>query len=331
MANSECPDAEFSKEMRRLYDEKRPALEQAKSKLRKSLRRVVGSIEDRDLVRAALRPVRIKEFESFRSKALRECWSADEALSVCSDLVGGRVVCNNLEDVRRFSELLKESGIDARPLVDEQDHVHAPDEKGYRALHLDLKLNVGKSAFQAEIVPCEVQIRTRLQDAWAELTHEDIYKQANLPEDLEARARDLAEVLAAADQIATRIRSRAMRERSAPSSRPDMDRVSEAGLSYMFKEIFGRSPADYAVRQALDVCQRLDIRSLEDLPKYLGNKGNEGFPEDVRIPEGPGPTVCRAIRIVLLLCNPPVHVPPIDKVLASTRTNTRTNTRSNSH
>ena len=75
MANSECPDADFSKNLRRLYDEKRPALEQAKSKLRKTLRQVVGSIEDRDLVRAELRPVRIKEFDSFRSKALRECWS----------------------------------------------------------------------------------------------------------------------------------------------------------------------------------------------------------------------------------------------------------------
>ena len=283
MTNSKYSDPEFSKELERLYGEKRPALGRAKARLGKTLREVIGSIEDRELVRAELRSVRIKEFESFRAKVLRKGWSACEALSVCSDLVGGRVVCNNVEDVRRFAELLIESGVDARPLVDEQDHMHVPDERGYRALHLDLRLNVGKHPLRREIVPCEVQVRTRLQDAWAELSHGDIYKQANLPEDLEARARDLAEVLAAADRIASRIRSRALRERRAPSSRPDMDRVSEAGLSYMFKEYFGRSPADYAVRQAMDVCRKLDIRSLKDLPDYLDNPGNEGFPEDVRI------------------------------------------------
>ena len=115
---------------------------------------------------------------------------------------------------RRFAELLKETRIDALPLVDEKDHIHAPDARGYgyRAIHLDLKSNVGDSKLRSEIVPFEIQIRTRLQDAWAALSHEDIYKQADRPDDLEAWARDLADVLPAVDQTAPRIRSHAMRK-----------------------------------------------------------------------------------------------------------------------
>ena len=273
----------MTEELRRLYDSKVPAFERARERLLEILHEVARSIEDRNLVRAQVRDVRIKSFESFRSKVVRKSWSADEALSVCSDLVGGRVVCNNVEDVRRFAELLKENSGDVRPLIDEQDYILAPEGRGYRALHLDLKLNVSKTAYDYEIVSCEVQIRTLLQDAWAELAHDDIYKQTRLPEDLEARASDLAEVLAAADRIAGSIRSRALRERTPPADRPALDVVSETTLSFLFKEYFGRAPADYAVRQALTLCERLDLRSLERLPEHLNNDGNEGFPEDVRL------------------------------------------------
>ena len=114
-----------------------------------------------------------------------------------------------------------------------------------------------------------MQIRSRLQDAWAELSHDDIYKQPGLPEDLRARAKDLAEVLAAADRIASDIRSRVMRETSSPEHRPAMGKVSAEGLAYSFREVFGRSPPDYAIRLALNLCDRLQIASLEGFPELL--------------------------------------------------------------
>lgn len=283
MTNTEKNAQKLTKELRRLYNDKMPAFQRAKKKLRQNLNKVVKSIEDRDLVRAKVVGLRIKDFDSFRSKVMRKSWSAEESMAVCSDLVGGRVVCNNVEDVRRFAELLKENSADVRPLIDEEDFILQPQEKGYRALHLELKLNANESTFDYEIVPCEVQIRTLLQDAWAQLAHDDIYKQKNLPEDLEARATDLAEVLAAADRIAGNIRSRAMQERTAPAKPPVLDVISGDALSYLFKKYFGRSPADYAVRQATNLCEQLGIHSLEELPKYLNNDGNEGFPEDVRL------------------------------------------------
>ncbi len=224
-------------------------------------------------MRAEVLGVRIKDLSSVQRKAESSGWEADQALSRCGDLIGGRVVCNNVEDVQRFAELLKEKLPATWGEVDVQDYTSEPNEGGYRALHVNFRLYVGEHLFQPDLVPCEVQIRSRLQNAWAELSHDDIYKQPGLPEDLRARAKDLAEVLAAADRIASDIRSRVMRETESQEHRPEMGQISAAGLAFSFKEVFGRSPPDYAVRRALNLCDRLQIVSLEGFSDVLGRTG----------------------------------------------------------
>ena len=254
-----------------IYKRKFPVLRRARDRLRSILEKIIENIEDRKLVRAQIRRLRIKKLSSVQEKADTNGWSAADALWRCSDLIGARVVCNNIEDVYRFRELLKERL--ACPEDDDfkvQDYIIAPKEGGYRAIHVNLRLHFGEDLSNSNPVPCEVQIQSRLQDAWAVLTHDDIYKQPELPEDLRARAKDIAEVLAVADKIASDIRSRAMREIPSPAHQPDMRRVSVEGLAYSFKHVFGRSPGDYEVRLALDHCDRLHITTLEEFPKILG-------------------------------------------------------------
>ena len=254
-----------------IYKRKFPVLRRAKDRLRSILEKIIENIEDRNLVRARIRKLRIKKLSSVQRKADTNGWSAADALWRCSDLIGARVVCNNIEDVYRFRELLKERL--ACPEDDDfkvQDYISNPQDGGYRALHVDFSLDLSEHPLQRDRVPCEVQIQSRLQDAWAVLTHDDIYKQPELPEDLRARAKDIAEVLAAADKIASDIRSRAMREMSIPSYPPDMRRVSREGLVYSFKDVFGRSPGDHVIRLALAHCDRLHITTLEEFPKILG-------------------------------------------------------------
>ncbi|MCY3876730.1 MAG: hypothetical protein OXF88_20865 [Rhodobacteraceae bacterium] len=262
-------DASGTAGIREDYEDRAPALDRVADRLRSILESVVATIESKTLVRAEVRRVRIKKLSSVKRKAESGGWKADQALSHCSDLIGGRVVCNNVEDAQRFAELLKEKLPSIWSEVDVQDYTKEPNEGGYRALHVNFRLDVGDGVFRRDLVPCEVQIRSLLQDAWAELSHDDIYKQPDLPEDLRARAKDLSEVLAAADRIASDIRSRVMRETESQEHRPDMDQVSAAGLAFGFREVFGRSPPDYAVRRALNLCDRLQIESLEGFLEVL--------------------------------------------------------------
>lgn len=269
------------------YSQVRPLLEHAANRLRSLLQDVVGRIEDRRLVRVEFDAVRPKTPASLARKAREAGWSPDETLSRCPDLVGGRVGCNNVEDVYRFEALLRERlPFEAGP-VERQDYIHTPKD-GYRALHLNFRLDAG-TPLAPQAVPCEVQIRSRLQDAWAELSHADIYKHDDLPADLLARAVDLSRLLAAAEEIAGDIRARVRQVTEPPDEQPPLTRVSAAGLAYIFKDVFGRAPADYVVRMALSTSEDLDIAALEGLPTILKRQAfrdrlNEGYSELLPIP-----------------------------------------------
>src|SRR5262249_33938311 len=136
-------------------------------------------------------------------------------------------------------------------------------------LHVNLRLNIGKHPFMPDLIGCEVQIRTRLQDAWAELSHDDIYKQPTQFEGLRHRAKDLAELLATADKIAADIRWQAAREVVPPTQQPNLTQVSVEGLAFVFRSVFGRSPPEYKVQSAINLADRLSITSLERLPAVL--------------------------------------------------------------
>jgi len=122
-----------------IYRAKRPALERAEAQLRSLLEAVVSQIEDRRLVRAELDDVRSKCLPELKSKATKFGWSAKDAFTRCSDLVGGRVVCNNVEDVYRFEELVKAHLPVDSGQIEREDYIDKPKRQGYRALHLNLR------------------------------------------------------------------------------------------------------------------------------------------------------------------------------------------------
>ena len=64
-----------------IYDRRAPALKRARHQLRSVLSDVVAAIEDRAVVRAEVRSVRIKGLSSVERKAAAKGWKDDEALS----------------------------------------------------------------------------------------------------------------------------------------------------------------------------------------------------------------------------------------------------------
>ncbi|MFA7281948.1 MAG: hypothetical protein WC100_17830 [Sterolibacterium sp.] len=249
-----------------VYRRREGDLTRVLQRLTSLLRDVEARIEDKTLVRARLLAYRVKSLESLQRKARKNKWKGEDAFAHCPDLIGARVVCNNLEDVYRFAELLRERlPWDSRFEI--QDYIKTPNSHGYRSLHINFMLDA-TDTFVPDRVGCEVQIRTRLQDAWGELTHGDIYKQDDVPEDLREQALHLADLLVTADKMASTIRRRAVQVVS-PGERPDLSAISLDALAFLFRERFGRSAPDYAMRQALNACQDLGVSSLEGFQALL--------------------------------------------------------------
>lgn len=130
------------------------------------------------------------------------------------DIVGTRVTCNTKDDVNAVVAAIQSvvESTDGHKVFSrgrddwKKDYVSGPKESGYRAVNLTLAVYVPQGG-HLSLIPCEVQVRTLLQHAWGELTHEDTYKPGVSPPPLVVTlSRRLADALAVMDDIALDLR-----------------------------------------------------------------------------------------------------------------------------
>jgi putative GTP pyrophosphokinase len=129
---------------------------------------------------------RVKSFESWYSKRiriLRNAKAAHREPIAITDVVALRVVCPFLRDLR-----MAESSICASFKVLEVERKGSERsfrEFGYESIHLLVELpeEIGREALGFESPAVEVQLRTILQEAWAEVEHELVYKAEFTPFD----------------------------------------------------------------------------------------------------------------------------------------------------
>jgi putative GTP pyrophosphokinase len=151
---------------------------------------------------------RYKEFGSYYKKYLK-LLNAQKGDPVITDLIGLRVVCPFLEDLRAVEDIIRE-----RFTVLELDRKGAHfsfKEFGYESVHLLIKIpdSLLEKRGRCNCEVAEIQIRTILQDAWAEVEHELVYKAEFTPFD-DPMKRKLAAVnasLSLADSIFQEIRT----------------------------------------------------------------------------------------------------------------------------
>ncbi len=147
---------------------------------------------------------RVKSFNSYYKKVLRlKPQSVEQGFDLIylTDMMGIRMICAFLEDINIAVEQIK-TLFDIKE-VEVKGAEKKFSEFGYESTHVLVKIPddfrpelTGKyeklKPISDEIV-CEIQIRTILQDAWAEVEHELIYKTEFNPFDIPLR-RKLASI-----------------------------------------------------------------------------------------------------------------------------------------
>jgi putative GTP pyrophosphokinase len=150
---------------------------------------------------------RIKNFKSYFTKYLRFLKMGEKNPKI-TDLLGVRIICPFIEDLSASEDLIRNNF----EIVETERKGHYTfKEFGYESTHILIK--IPQSIIEERGEPgtdiAEIQIRTILQDAWAEVEHEIIYKTEFSPFD-EPMKRKLAAVnasLSLADIIFQEIRS----------------------------------------------------------------------------------------------------------------------------
>ena len=136
-----------------------------------------------------------------------------------------------------------------------QDYIRSPKPSGYRAIHFDVYCDVEYKGAQHK-VRCEVQIQTLLQNSWAILTHQDIYKsESDLPKHVVLLSRRLADQLAVLDDIAQDIRN-AVSETVQYSEASDEEAITKEGLANVYYDRFGSALHDYQIQVWMNTLAR---------------------------------------------------------------------------
>jgi putative GTP pyrophosphokinase len=156
---------------KRLYDRYRPQYEMAQAKISRKIRKLLFQNQ----INAILR-IRVKTFDSFFNKLLRFYNDGCRQDLMISDLIGIRIICSFIGDIEVIRQLLVNNFTVTE--IEQKGAAHSFKEFGYDSLHFLIQLpkEMITNPIPYTQQSCEIQVRTKLQDAWAEVEHELIYK-----------------------------------------------------------------------------------------------------------------------------------------------------------
>jgi putative GTP pyrophosphokinase len=203
---------------RRILQEKYNQHAEAMIKVTKELRDIIEQAVQ-NLPSMPTIKCRPKDFKSFFKKymsilnsetpELQAKISIHDGMPRITDLIGIRIVCPFLEEVDTVGAVLKKTFEIVE--VERKGSNHSFKEFGYESIHILVKIpeKLTEKYGDCGCDVAEIQIRTILQDAWAEVEHELVYKAEFTPFD-EPMKRKLAAInanLSLADLIFQEIRS----------------------------------------------------------------------------------------------------------------------------
>lgn len=122
---------------------------------------------------------RAKDVDQIIKKAIRKRYA--DPLNEMKDRAGARITLTYEYQVAEAIELVRS----LLRVEDEEDkhHTLAANELGYLGYHLDCRLPPALIGDDRELddLRCEIQIHTRMQSVWAEVSHELVYKARPAP------------------------------------------------------------------------------------------------------------------------------------------------------
>lgn len=233
--------------LRTSYDHEQAFLHHVEEQLRALLDGAIRTFKTQNPHIAAPKSAecRIKEFAKIIKKieAKKAVWDHPTVFDIAedgkvvlptNDLVGGRIVCATPEDVQRFTEIVQSR---QQQLLDIVAECKKRDD-GYSAHHVDAKLHVFREG-RAVWFPVEIQVKTLLQDAWANFGNDEFYKSSEAaPPISQEISKHLAHVLAGLDLIGQAIRDEKVRRKAVVEYKPEETLVTLNTLGHLAQAQF---------------------------------------------------------------------------------------------
>jgi len=190
--------------LKEIYDELYPAYDGILQSLRRQVRQLLDANRSFFAIKS-----RVKHFDAYFDKLIKiSRHERPGEKSAITDMLGLRIVCPFLEDIKMVENLIRSSFKVLE--LDRKGARQAIGEFGYESIHLLIKADPvchGRGLPHTSDM-CEIQLRTILQDAWAEVEHELVYKSdINMPnESIRRKLASLNATLTLSDLIFQELR-----------------------------------------------------------------------------------------------------------------------------
>lgn len=273
------------------YDQNRARYERLADSVRATL---VSAITHANIPYLSV-TARAKEIDSFREKIARKGYQNPQ--QEMTDLAGIRVIAYIESDVERICDLVRSAfRIHPDQSLDKRAEL-GKDRFGYRSVHFvcDLgehRLKLSENTPYKDHV-FEVQVRTVLQHAWAEIEHDRGYKfSGNMPAEIERQLNAQAAILEVVDREFTRIADEldkyAIEVRKQADSGEFKAKIDRPSLSSYMQSLAAKIP-NVKVIDITDVrdyetvigeLSRLGIFTLADLNPYFSPEFLQRYQKD---------------------------------------------------
>ncbi|MFH8975730.1 GTP pyrophosphokinase family protein [Streptomyces sp. NPDC017890] len=220
---------------------------------------------------------RIKTIDSFLEKVIRKSYASP--FEQAEDIVGARVVCLFLADLSSIKDALRKTF----DVISEEDKVNEGEVSsfGYMSHHFICRLSSAHSGPRYDTIKgirFEVQVRTILMDAWANISHYLAYKnEESIPADLVRDFHALSGLLYVADRQFQNLNRDAVH--SAVQAEHDIirsrDILSSAINADTVAALFRRQQPDRTRASEKDIAEFIsellwiDLNDLRDLARIL--------------------------------------------------------------
>lgn len=234
---------------------------------------------------------RVKTVESLRGKVKRKNYSN---LAEITDLCGIRIITYFSDDVDRIAELIsQEFEVDVENTIDKRKN-EDPTKFGYVSLHYVVSLKEENSSSilyrRFENIKLEIQIRTVMQHAWAEIEHDLGYKsKEDIPNQYRRQFSILAGLIELADEKFLQLKNninnyeKEVREKL-PTSKEELPIDSSTLMTYVTKDpnyikLLDESkpldvPIDFNINSSylstvVQRAKRLGLKTIGDIDELL--------------------------------------------------------------
>ncbi len=231
---------------------------------------------------------RVKDYSSFIEKIDRKKYG--DPFDQCTDMAGCRIICLFKSQVDEIASLIKDE-FEVVEITDKKSSKKF-DQFGYLSLHVLVKMPKQRLKFTEysglDNLVCEIQIRTILQEAWAEIEHYLNYKAAKEErnEELVRKMFSLAGMFEVADSQFEEINngfSNMVEKKSVSASIQDQEGTTAIGLFKFCKEKFRWFTAEWDKSQERKFVMlnselkrlHMDYKSLDSLVSKYSREIND--------------------------------------------------------